>query len=138
MSNGLLQPMLAMMLLTLAVWLIMYVRRIGYMRTHRIAAQKLDTPDKRSLLSEPVNRPSNNLVNLFEMPVLFYALCLLLMVSAQVDALYVQLAWAYVGLRALHSLIQCTVNIVIWRFIAYVLSSLVLAAMIIRCAMLNF
>ena len=60
------------------------------------------------------------------------------MVGNQVDALYVQLAWAYVGLRALHSLIQCTANIVIWRFVAYLLSSLVLAAMIIRCAMHNF
>ncbi|TAH45195.1 MAG: hypothetical protein E6Q43_01200 [Dokdonella sp.] len=138
MSNSLVQPLLALMLLTLLVWLVMYVRRIGYMRANRISAQQLSTPDKRSLLSEPVNRPSNNLINLFEMPVLFYALCLLLMASNQVDALYVQLAWAFVGLRALHSLIQCTVNIVIWRFVAYLLSSLVLAAMIIRCAMHNF
>lgn len=138
MSNSLLQPILALMILTLWVWLIMYIRRIGYMRANHISAQQLNSPDKRSLLSESVNRPSNNLINLFEMPVLFYALCLLLMVSGQVDALYVQMAWAYVGLRVLHSLIQCTVNIVIWRFIAYVLSSLVLAAMIIRCALLNF
>ena len=138
MSNNLVQPVLALMVLTLLVWLVMYVRRIGAMRALRIPAQALSTPDKRSLLPEAVNRPSNNLVNLFEMPVLFYALCLLLMVGNQVDALYVQLAWAYVGLRALHSLIQCTANIVIWRFVAYLLSSLVLAAMIIRCAMHNF
>lgn len=138
MANSLLQPILALMLLTLWVWLIMYVRRIGYMRTNHISAQQLNSPDKRSLLSEPVNRPSNNLTNLFEMPVLFYALCLLLMVAGQVDALYLKMAWAYVILRALHSLIHCTVNIVIWRFIAYALSSLVLAAMIIRCALQNF
>ena len=123
MSNSLVQPLLALMLLTLLVWLVMYVRRIGYMRANRISAQQLSTPDKRSLLSEPVNRPSNNLINLFEMPVLFYALCLLLMASNQVDALYVQLAWAFVGLRALHSLIQCSYNKVMHRFIVYSVST---------------
>ena len=71
MSNTLVQPVLALMLLTLLVWLVMYVRRIGAMRALRIPAQALSTPDKRSLLPEAVNRPSNNLVNLFEMPVLF-------------------------------------------------------------------
>jgi hypothetical protein len=43
-------------------------------------------------------------------------------------ALAVKLAWAYVVLRILHSLIQCTVNRVMLRFPVFALASLVLIA----------
>ena len=138
MSNTLVQPVLALMVLTLLVWLVMYVRRIGAMRALRIPAQALSTPDKRSLLPEAVNRPSNNLVNLFEMPVLFYALSLLLMVGNQVDALYVQLAWVYVGLRIAHSLWQSLVNKVAVRFLLFALSSLALMALVLHAILAVF
>ena len=79
-----------------------------------------------------------NLRNLFELPVLFYALCLLLMqqgLAQPVEVLDVQLAWAFVGFRALHSLVQCTVNIVNARFAFYALSSIALWVMLARACL---
>jgi hypothetical protein len=52
--------------------------------------------------------PSRNLVNLLEMPVLFYVACVILYVIGAVDAAGLALAWAYVACRALHSLIHLT------------------------------
>jgi hypothetical protein len=132
----LLPPLLAMMALTALVWLFMYVRRLGYMLGHGIDAQQVSTPQKMAtLIPEAVERPANNLRNLFELPVLFYALCLLLTQTGWAQALDVQLAWAFVGLRALHSLVHCTVNYVNARFAFYVLSSLALWAMLARACL---
>ncbi|MGI9201009.1 MAG: MAPEG family protein [Woeseiaceae bacterium] len=129
-GNEIFGPFLAMVLLTAIVWMVMYWRRLNYIFRHRIDAQQLTIPEKgAALIPEPVNWPAYNLKNLFELPVLFYALCLYLYVSQSVDPVFVWSGWAYVGLRAVHSLIHCTVNIVKLRFAAYLLSSVVLWVM---------
>ncbi len=121
------------MVLTAAVWLFMYVRRLGYMLAHGIDAQRVNSPQKMAeLIPEAVERPANNLRNLFELPVLFYALCLVLAQQGWTEALDVQLAWAFVGLRALHSLVHCTFNYVNARFAFYALSSIALWALLAR------
>ena len=128
-------PFAAMMLLTIAVWIFMYVRRLSYMFANGIDPQRLASPEgKAACIPEAVERPANNLRNLFEVPVLFYALCLALYAMGAVDAKYVELAWAFVALRALHSLVHCTFNHVKTRFTFYLLSCLVLFAMIGRFA----
>jgi hypothetical protein len=132
----LLPPLLAMMALTALVWLFMYVRRLGYMLAKGIDAQEVSTPQKMAaLIPEAVERPANNLRNLFELPVLFYALCLLLTHMGWAQALDVQLAWAFVGLRALHSLVHCTFNYVNARFAFYALSSIALWVMLARACL---
>lgn len=134
-DNQILGPFLAMMLLTAIVWLVLYSRRLTYIFSHRIDARELTIPEKgAALIPEEINWPSYNFRNLFELPVIFYALCLYLYSTAAVDGIYVWSAWAYVALRALHSLIHCTVNIVKHRFIAYMLSSIVLWFMLLRAA----
>ena len=137
--HPLLAPMLSMMGLTAAVWLFMYVRRLGYMLAHGIDAQRVNSPQKMAeLIPEAVERPANNLRNLFELPVLFYGLCLVLMQvggGQPADGLDAQLAWAFVGLRALHSLVHCTFNYVNARFAFYALSSVVLWVMLARVAL---
>ena len=76
-------------------------------------------------LSPPeVANPSDNLKNLFEIPVLFYALALYLYVANQVDAIHVAAAWVFVAFRVLHSLVHCTINIVMLRFYLYLVSTL--------------
>lgn len=139
MSQTLVQPLIALMLLTLLVWIYMYVRRLGYILANHIDAQDLSTPEKRSaVLPEHVNRASNNLSNLFEVPVMFYALCVLILVLQESDSIYVNLAWSYVALRAAHSVIHCSVNVVMLRFAAYALSSIVLWIMLVRLALQHF
>ena len=129
-------PFFAMILLTLTVWTVMYVRRIRYSMANRIHAQRLGTPEKAvKILPEEVQYPAYNLSNLLELPIIFYALCLYLFVTGNVDAVYVIAAWLYVGLRAAHSAIQCTTNIVMQRFAVYMTSSLVLWSMVFRAAL---
>ena len=139
MSPSILQPVAALMLLTFLVWLSMLTRRLRYLVANRIHPQRVATLEQlNALLPEQVNRPSNNLKNLFELPVLFYAACLALFALRQVDTSYLVLAWSFVALRAAHSAIQCSVNIVRLRFAAYLLSSAVLWIMLARFALQVF
>ena len=132
-NDAILQPMLAMMLLTGLVWVFLYTRRIPAMRAARRPAQTYTTPEKViGLLPDAINYPAHNLKNLFELPVLFYALCLTLYVTGIVDGVYVAAAWGFVAFRALHSAIHCTVNRVMARFVCYVISSLLLWFMLVR------
>jgi len=126
-------PMLATMTLTAIVWFYMYARRIPAMRRARVSVQTYTTPDKvTEHLPEDVNYAANNLKNLFEVPILFYGLCLYLFVSANVDAAYVVAAWLFFLLRAFHSIVHCTRNVVILRFYLYASSTLALWFMLGR------
>ena len=139
MSHAIIQPVLALMLLTFAVWVTLFARRIAWMVSRNIDAQRLATPEQiASTLPEAVNRAANNFRNLFELPVVFYAICLLLVATQTSDAVYVNLAWGYVALRVAHSLIHCTVNIVTLRFAAFALSSIVLWVMLARLVLEHF
>lgn len=133
MNAAILQPVLAMFVLTAVVWVVLYARRLPAMRKAGVPTQTYTTPDKgAALLPESVAYPANNFRNLFELPVLFYALCLYLYVTGTADATDVTAAWVFMGFRAVHSAIHCTVNIVIWRFGAYLVSTLALFFMIGR------
>jgi len=137
MIHSIFQPVATLMLITFAVWLFMYIKRFSYVIANKIPAQDLSTPESlNAALPEKTNRPSNNLKNLFELPVIFYALCITLHVLQAVDSTFVTMAWAFVIFRALHSAIQCTINIVLLRFAAYLLSSLILFAMVVRFTMM--
>ena len=124
-------PLLAMMGLTLAVWLFMFARRIPFIRS--LGDVDLSVPGELARLSPAsVSNPSDNLKNLFELPVLFYAIVIYLWITRQADDLYVILAWVFAIFRALHSLVHCTVNIVMLRFWLYVISAVALWLMIGR------
>lgn len=134
-SEEIFGPFFAMLLLTFVVWVVMYVRRLHCIFSNRIDAQQLTIPEKGAkLIPEHVNWPAYNFRNLFELPVLFYALCLYLFTTNQVDSLYVAGAWVFVASRSAHSLVHCTWNIVKIRFMAYMLGAAVLWFMIIRAA----
>lgn len=77
---------------------------------------------------EEVAATARNLVNLYEMPTLFYAGTAIAYATGQSGALLVALAWSYVALRFLHSAIHLGVNKVLWRFRAFAASWLVLFA----------
>ncbi len=134
-GNAIFGPFIGMLVLTFAVWVVMYVRRIGFIKSHNIDAQQLTTPDRAvEIIPEAVAYPAYNLRNLFELPVIFYALCVFLFVTAQVDAVYVWSAWAFVASRVAHSVIHCSVNIVMLRFLAYLAGALALWFMVLRAA----
>ena len=132
-------PFFAMMALTLLVWVYMYVRRIRFITKNNISPQDLAAPGALARLSPAaVSNPSDNLKNLFEVPVLFYALALYLFVNGQVDATYVNVAWVFVAFRALHSAVHCTFNLVMLRFYLYLVATLAAWFMVIRAAFAYF
>lgn len=86
-----------------------------------------------SRLSPPeVSKPSDNLKNLFEIPVLFYALALYLFVTGNVDTLHVACGWIFVIFRMLHSIVHCTFNHVMTRFGCYAISTAAVWVILIR------
>ena len=131
MNTALYAPMLSLMLLTMVVWFWLYVKRIGYMKAHNIHSQRLFSRVRLlEILPDDIQAPANNLNNLLELPIVFYALCLLNSQQSEVSHTLVVLAWIYVVLRVIHSLIHCTYNKVMHRFAVYSSSSLVLWAML--------
>ena len=116
-------PMLAMVALTLVVWLRLYIVRIPEMRRLRIHPQSVATSAQKSARLVDT-RAADNFVNLFEMPVLFYLALVVAHLTAQVTPLVLGLAWAFVACRLLHSLIQCTYNKVMHRFTVYSISTI--------------
>lgn len=127
-DRAILLPVAAMVLLTAIVWLRMYSERLGEIRTRRIPPQQLASAYQAAQILQNT-RAADNFRNLFEMPVLFYALCLCLAVSQLTNLVLLAMAWGYVALRAYHSWIHLTHNTVIRRFQAYVASGLVLFTM---------
>ncbi len=131
-------PFFGVMLLTLVIWLYMYARRIPFIMRSKLTPQQL-TPVELARLSPPqVANPSDNLKNLFELPTIFYAVVLYLYVTQQVDSVYVIAAWIFFGLRILHSIVHCTVNVVPVRFWLYAISALALWFMVVRMAWAAF
>lgn len=119
------RPVAAMAGLTALVWVKLYVDRLGEMRARRIDAQALATAaDAASRLDR--RSAADNFRNLFEVPVLFYVLSIALVLTGGSTQGFVTGAWAYVGLRAVHTLIHVTYNRVVHRFLAYVASTLLL------------
>ena len=130
---AILQPMLAMMVLTAVVWFWLYAVRIPAMRKAQRPVQAYTTPETGTLqLPEEANYPSNNFKNLFELPVIFYALCLYLYLTGTAGQVDVIAAWAFFVFRAMHSAIHCTVNIVMARFATYAAAALALWLMLGR------
>jgi len=129
-------PMLGMMVLTLLVWVYMFVQRVGFAQSNKLDIEQFKTPaDVQTLVPADISGASNNFRNLFELPVIFYAVCLYLMASGQVDSFYANCALAFLLLRCLHSLIHCSYNRVAHRFGVYILSALVLWVMVVRTFM---
>ena len=121
-------PCVALVALTAIVWVRLYIDRIGEMRARRIRPQALASSRETAQALQQV-RASDNFRNLFEVPVLFYVLCISLAVTQSVTPLYLWGAWVYVALRAAHSFIHLTYNRVMHRFVAYALSTILVFSM---------
>ena len=121
-------PCVALVALTIIVWVRLYVDRIGEMRARRIKPQAISTSREAAQALQNL-KAADNFRNLFEVPVLFYVLCVSLAVTQSVTILYLLGAWIYVVLRTAHSFIHLTYNRVMHRFVAYALSTILVLAM---------
>lgn len=127
-----LMPLTGMFLLTLAVFMVMFYRRISEIRATGVTPQNRADMDK---LSPGAVQAANNFQNLFELPVIFYAVVLALYVTHQVDQLSVICAYGFLSFRIIHSVIHCTYNHIMQRFSVYAVASVFLWIMVIRLAL---
>jgi hypothetical protein len=121
-------PMGALALLTFTVLGLIPIRRFGAAAAGQVGAHDF-TYGESARVPGRVALANRNYMNLLELPMLFYVLCLMLYVSGRVDMAFVALAWTYVGLRAVHSAIHVTYNNVTHRLRAFALGNFVLIGM---------
>lgn len=131
-DRAMLWPMFAMAALSFGVMLALMRRRIGEIRARRIPLRTIATSRGMTALEDVA--PADNFRNLFEMPVLFYAACMVVTVAHATTAPLVALAWTYVVLRALHTAIHLGANRVRHRFLAFAASAIVLLALWVLAA----
>ncbi|MFC1720589.1 MAPEG family protein [Pseudomonadota bacterium] len=132
--NPILMPLLAMVSLTFLVWVYLYALRIPEIKLRKINLDDLrDRAEAHKLLTTSA-AASNNLKNLFEMPILFYVAVMLAVLLLIQDALLVRLAWGFVIMRVIHSAVHCSYNRVMHRFLAYFISCLFLLLLWLRLA----
>ncbi len=136
-AREMLQPVIALVLWTFVMWAWLYATRIPAIRRHRVTLSPTQTKEEFNAQLPPAVRwKADNYNHLLEQPTLFYAVGLVLAVLGVQDAMSVGLAWTYVGLRVLHSLVQATNNIIVLRFAVFALGSLVLAVLAINAAVM--
>jgi hypothetical protein len=134
-STGLLSPVIALNLWTFTMEFWMYAKRVPAVTKYKV---KID-PD---MTKEEFNKPlpghvrwkADNYNHLLEQPTQFYAVALTLAFLGAGDRLNVGLAWGYVGVRVVHSLVHVLGNPIMTRFKLFVLSSVVLLTMTGRAA----
>lgn len=131
---GMLLAAAAMVAWTAVVWAKLYVDRLGEMRRRRIDPQSLAKAAERAGILQDT-AAADNFRNLFEVPVLFYVLCLAAAFSGGATPGLVRAAWLFVALRVLHSLIHVTYNRVMHRFAVYAAGTLLLFGMWVAFAL---
>ncbi len=137
MTNEFLQPVIIMAAWTFIVMVWMFVTRIRTFNAAKIDPQEgKHTSELADKLPTKVRAIGDNYNHLHEQPTIFYAVALIIAVAGHADVLFVQLAWAFVVLRIVHSLIQNTYNHVMHRFGVFVISWLVLGVML-ACEICN-
>lgn len=125
---AILLPPTVLALLTGLVFIKLYRDRIAEIRARRIHPQQLATARQAHETLQNI-AASDHFRNLFEMPVLFYALCGFLAITQLTNLLLLACAWGYVVLRATHTYVHLTSNKVIRRFQLFFASSIVLYVM---------
>lgn len=125
---AILYPLFALAAWTFGVLSILPVVRIRAARRGEVRASDFRLGESASV-PDSVRLPNRNYMNLLELPVLFYVVCLMLFMVRGVTPAALALAWGYVALRVIHSLIHLGYNNVLHRLVAFSTSNVVLVAL---------
>lgn len=123
-ENALLLPVLLMVLLTFVTGFWLLKQRFQAVQQHTVSPSYFLL--KRGKVPEPLAKVDQHYVNLFELPVLFYLLVVLLYLTETVNPLQLGLAWAFVASRGVHSYVHMTHNRLTARMYAFLLGALIL------------
>lgn len=141
MTAEILKPLAVLAAWTMVMWVWMYATRLPAMTAAKLNPDELVRQGGKTLdqlLPAQTQWKAHNYNHLHEAPTVFYAVALALALMGQGNGLNATLAWAYVGLRIVHSLVQATINKVMIRFMLFSLSSLVLIALVVHTVMAAF
>jgi hypothetical protein len=134
-NEAMLAPVVALAGWTMIVWAWMYATRIpAILRAKMVLDPTAPRGEQMAQLPPRVRWKADNYNHLMEQPTVFYAVAVVLALLDGPGTIEVALAWAYVGLRVVHSVFQATVNVIQARFALFLLGSLVLVALIVRAA----
>ena len=133
---SILLPVLTLDFWTYIIFAIMAPARFYFLRMKH-PQTAAHTKNLKGLLPPWTERVADNYNHLFEQPVVFYAITLSIAVINNIEPFMIQLAWVYVALRVLHSIVQITFNFVPLRFTLFVTSWLILGYMIV-CTILQY
>lgn len=122
-------PTFLLVALIWAVWFAMFLQRGRLMRAKPPTKEDFATGEAALRYFQPVEMPANNLRNLFEMPVLYFALVPLMILGNGATPIQLGCAWAFVALRYAHSFQHLSGRGVTMRFVFYALSNVALFAM---------
>jgi hypothetical protein len=129
MTLSLLWPTFALVLLIFVVLCVLIVSRGRHVAANPPSQDDVANRFAASRYFAPVDAPAANLANLFEVPVLYFVLVPLLMMTRHADHLQTALAWIFVVLRVLHTAVMLGPNKVALRLPVYLASALVVFAM---------
>lgn len=135
--NPLLGPVVALIAwsLIMLIWMVLTrlpaMKAVGIDLSTRVGSQPgaLD-----GVVDEKAQWKAHNYIHLMEQPTLFYAIVVVLVLMGDDMRLNLALAWGYVGLRIVHSIVQATWNRILVRFILFALSTLCLLGLTIHAA----
>jgi hypothetical protein len=133
--SPILAPVVALVAWTLIMQLWMYAARIPAMRRAGISLKGRRGTRGGALegaIPDEANWKAHNYNHLMEQPTIFYAVALTLALLGFGGGINLYLAWGYVALRIVHSLIQATANVVLYRFIAFNLATLCLLGLTVH------
>jgi hypothetical protein len=125
-SGGVLAAMLALIAWSLVMLFWLLGTRVPAMYKHRIHPQSVRFRGQTDRLPDYPRQVADNYNHLMEQPTLFYALGGVTVLAGLATPLTVGLAWAYVALRIVHSLIQATINRVMLRLYVFAAATAVL------------
>jgi hypothetical protein len=129
----------ALVLWSFVMWAWLYATRIPAIRAARAPMDPAMTAaDLNKVIPPRVRWKADNYNHLMEQPTLFYATALVLALAGRGDGLNAWLAWGYVGVRVVHSLVQALGNVIMVRFSVFMIGSLVLLALAVRAALAVF
>jgi len=134
--NPLLAPVVAMVLWTFVMWFWMYATRIpAILRLRMRLDGNAPRGEQMATLPARVRWKADNYNHLMEQPQVFYATALVLALLGDTSGASLALAWTYVALRIVHSLVQVLLNRIPLRFAVFSASSLVLLVLAVRAAL---
>jgi hypothetical protein len=120
-------------LFALAAWTFLVLLLIPFVRVRSVRRREIAPNDfkygESQAVPPNVSIPNRNYMNLLELPMLFYVVCVVLYVTAGASRVALIVAWCYVALRVVHSLIHLTYNHVLHRLAAFTLSNAALVSL---------